>query len=79
MAMAHIRSAVTRQCGLAWGFGKMSEAGAARFVVHVLRTHMVPVVKLPVHGLHALGLEEFEAFQAAAFDLLDGFASGSLG
>lgn len=59
MVMAHIWGAVTRQCGLTQGFERFSEAGAARFVVHVRRTHMVSVVKLPVHGLHALGLEEF--------------------
>lgn len=59
MVMAHIRDSMTRQCGLTDGFRKISVTGVSRFVVNVRRTHMVSVVKLPVHGLHALGLEEF--------------------
>lgn len=62
MVMAHIRDAMTWKKGLIDGFEKIigiDGTEAARFVVMVRRTHMVSVVRLPVHGLHALGLEEF--------------------
>lgn len=62
VVMAHIRDTMSWKWGLIDGFEKIigtNGTEAARFVVMVRRTHMVSVVKLPVHGFHTLGLEEF--------------------
>lgn len=58
MVMVHMRSVVIRQCGVTGDFGKISETGETRLVVRVRWTHMMSVIVLPVHDLHALGLEK---------------------